>query len=384
MSVIALTGVMLGGCFGVALASNVDDPNQATTTGPEGVYETAIIESITTEGETSAVSGKQVDVYHVRFTSGAEEGMLRDVQSDVSSNPYGLKPSVGNSVVVFVQQDADGNEIYFIEGFDRRGAILGLVGLFIAVIVLLAGWQGVKVAFSILLSLAMIGYILIPLFLRGVHPVPVAILLSGVFTLISTGLSTGWNKKSLMTAIGTMGGAMIAFLVSWIFADMMHLGGLSTEEDRLFFDKNPLLNPQGLLFAGIIIASAGVVEDVAVSIMSGVEQVKRVNARLSMRELFRAGMVIGNDHMAALANTLVYAYVGGSLSTLLLYEQFGESWLKFVNFDVVVDEILRSLSGTIGLLFTVPITALLAAWVLHKARVDEDAPVDHAGHGHHH
>jgi uncharacterized membrane protein len=73
-------------------------------------------------------------------------------------------------------------------------------------------------------------------------------------------------------------------------------------------------------------------------------------------------MVIGRDHMGALANTLVFAYVGASLSTLLLYEQFGGSWLKFINFDSVTDEVVRSLAGTIGLVFSVPITALLAAW----------------------
>jgi uncharacterized membrane protein len=213
--------------------------------------------------------------------------------------------------------------------------------------------------------------------------VPVAILLSGVFTLISTGFATGWNRRSLATAIGTIGGSLVAFIISWLFADWAHLSGLATEEDRLFFDKNPGLNPQGLLFAGIIIAAAGVVEDVAVSIVSGIAAVRRANHRLSLRELFKAGMMIGNDHMAALANTLVYAYVGGSLSTLLLYKQFGGSWLKFINFDSVVDEVIRSLSGTIGLIFTVPITALLAAWVVKRepiAHLEEDL----AKHQHHH
>ena len=210
-----------------------------------------------------------------------------------------------------------------------------------------------------------------------------AIILSGIFTLVSGGFSLGWNRKTYVTAIGTMGGALVAYLISWIFADWAHLNGLSTEEDRLFFDKNPGLNPRGLLFAGIIIASAGVVEDVAVSIASGIAEVKRANPRLSFRQLFQAGMTIGNDHMSALANTLIYAYVGGSLSTLLLYTQFGGSWLKFVNFDSVVDEVIRSLSGTIGLVFTVPITALLTAWAFQKRNVtQEEVGRGHVGHTH--
>ncbi len=120
--------------------------------------------------------------------------------------------------------------------------------------------------------------------------------------------------------------------------------------------------------AGIIIASMGVVEDVAVSIASGVEEVREANPTATFKALFRSGMVIGRDHMGALANTLVFAYVGGSLSTLLLYTQYGGSWAKFINFDSVVDEIIRSLAGTIGLVFTVPITALLAAWFAVRSK----------------
>ncbi|MCR4256209.1 MAG: YibE/F family protein, partial [Candidatus Uhrbacteria bacterium] len=106
----------------------------------------------------------------------------------------------------------------------------------------------------------------------------------------------------------------------------------------------------------------------AVSIASGVAEVRRHHPKATFKELFTSGMVVGRDHMGALANTLVFAYVGASLSTLLLYSQFGGSWLKFINFDSVADEIIRSLTGTIGLVFTVPITALLAAWVMTRQR----------------
>lgn len=368
--------LVLIGFFGMTLsvlAQGGDDTGDTSTVTTnnvsEGTYERAFVESIFTHEQKTTSTGRQVQVYRVRFLSGPLRDQQQEISSDVGSNPYGVLPAVGDKVVIFVQTGPDGQPAYYVEGFDRRGALFGLLALFVLTLVILSGWQGLKVALSILISIFLIGYVLIPLFLRGVNPVPVAILLSGVFTLVSTGLSTGWNRKAFVTAIGTIGGSLVACFIAWIFSDWAHLSGLATEEDRLFFDKNPLLNPRGLLFAGIIIAAAGVVEDVAVSIVSGVVEVRKANHRLSLRELFIAGMSIGNDHMAALANTLVYAYVGGSLSTLLLYKQFGESWLKFVNFDSVVDEIIRSLSGTIGLIFTVPITAFLIAWVLKRERV---------------
>ncbi len=348
-----------------AFASGTD---AGRSNAPEGTYERAMVEQVSQRTRTTPTGGVQTTVYSVRMLSGSEQGKTHDVSGEPDTNPNRIDPREGDTIVIFSQIGQDGSSQYYLEGFDRRGAVGWLVLLFVVTLVLLSGWQGFKVAVSILFSIALIGYVLIPLFLRGVPAVPVAIVLMGVFAFISTGLTTGWNRKSYVTAIGTVGGAIMAYAISVWFANWAHLSGLSSEEDRLFFDKNPHLSPQGLLFAGIIIASAGVVEDVAVSIASGVAEVRRANPRMTFIELFRSGMVIGNDHMGALANTLVYAYVGGSLSTLLLFKQFGSSWLKFINFDTIVDEIIRSLSGTIGLVFTVPITALLSAWVMQKGK----------------
>lgn len=349
---------------------------------PDGFYERAIVEEVKIAAKDINGGAQQVEVYTVRFLSGVLTGQTKEVSSDVGSNPYGLEPRKGDKIVIFQQPSPDGDMDFFIESYDRRGAMFWLVILFAFTLILLAGWQGAKVVVSIALSILLIIYVLIPSFIRGVNPVPLAIALGGIFTLISSGLSIGWNRKTYVTAVGTMGGAIVAYIISVVFANWSHLNGLSTEEDRLFFEKNPTLNARGLLFAGIIIASIGVVEDVAVSIASGVSEVKRANPRASFRDLFVSGMAIGNDHMGALANTLVYAYVGGSLSTLLLYQQFGGSWLKFVNFDAVVDEVIRSLAGTIGLVFTVPITALLSAWSMQKRNILQEGAHLHEGHAH--
>lgn len=334
----------------------------------QGQYERGVVEEVTLRGEVIVDGSQQVKAYRVRFLSGPLNGQVREMRSDVGSNPYGLEPRQGDKVVVFMQPSGTGDWNLYLEGYDRRAALFWLVVLFVVTLVLLSGWQGVKVAFSIIVSIAMIGYILIPMFLRGANPVPVAIILAGVFTLLTAGFTTGWNRKAIVTAVGTMGGALIAYVISIIFANWANLSGLSTEEDRLFFEQNPTLNPRGLLFAGIIIAAVGVLEDVAVSIASGVSEVRRHQPRATFRELFISGMVVGRDHMGALANTLVFAYVGASLSSLLLYSQFGGSWLKFINFDSVTDEVIRSLAGTIGLVFTVPITAVLAAWAMAGTR----------------
>lgn len=349
----------------------------------EGIYERAVVESVGLTSVQVLRGAEQLEAFRVRFLSGPLKGESHDISGDVGSNPYRIQPAVGDKLVIFMQSTAEGTWNLYIEGFDRRFPVIALLALFVLTLALLSGWQGIKVAGSIIISVLLIGYVLIPLFLRGYNPVPAAILLSGVLTLVSSGLTIGWNRKAFITAVGTMGGAMVAYGIAHLFGNWAHMSGVSTEEDRLFFNKNPLLNPAGLLFAGIIIAAVGVVEDVAVSIASAVSEVRKANANMTFRQLFLSGMVVGREHMGALANTLVFAYVGGSLSTLLLYHQSGGSWLKFINFDVVVDEILRSLAGTIGLVFTVPITALLSAWLLlHDRLLPRPHPVTEVDHDH--
>lgn len=347
-----------------AVDSEKLNEGSVTANAADGTYETARVLEVHTSTVQNAHGANQVKTYTVEMRSGDESGKTRVITNSVADNPFQIDPRAGDKIVVYLIPDPNGGEpLAYLESFDRRGALYGLIALFVLTLVLLAGWQGLKVAFSIFVSILIIGFVLIPAFLKGLNPIPIALVLAALLTGISSVLSTGWNRKSLMTVIGTLGGTLVAYLVSSVFVQWSHLSGLASDEDRLFFTKNPLLDPQGLLFAGIIIASMGVVEDVAVSIASGVTEVRAANPRLGFKELFRAGMVVGRDHMSALANTLVFAYVGGSLSTLLLYTQYGGAWAKFLNFDVVVDEVIRALSGTIGLTFTVPITALLGAWL---------------------
>ncbi len=360
-----------------AAAETVDeaDASEAETPEPifvasneqgEEIYERGIVEEVRVGARTTDGGGEQVEIYSIRFLSGPLKGEIREIHSSVTTNPYELAPQQGDKVVIFMQQNPLNQEWQlYLEGFDKRTALIWLVIVFFLSLIFLSGWQGVKVFFSIAISIALIGFVLIPLFLKGIHPVPTAIVLMGLMTFISTGLSTGWNRVSLITALGTMGGALVAYMLATLFVDWANLSGVSsTDEDRIFFRNNPNLDPRGLLFAGIIIAAAGAAEDVAVSIASAAREIKKANPRATFKEVFTSAMVVGKDHMAALANTLIFAYVGASLSALLLYTQFGGSWLKFINFDIVADEVIRALTGTIGIAFTVPITAAFAAWAV--------------------
>ncbi|MBU0540475.1 YibE/F family protein, partial [Patescibacteria group bacterium] len=270
--------------------------NESSSNANDESYERAIIKNVASSEDEIPNGGQQKQRYTIEYLSGPLKGLIRTLSSDIDSNPYNIKPVQGDKVVILLQPNPEGGEqLAFLEGFDRLGAMIWLVILFIFVLVILAGWQGFKVAFSIILSVALIGWVLIPSFLKGMDPVPVAIVLSVVLTSLSCVLSMGWNKKSWITIVGTLCGVLTAYFISVAFSNWAHLGGLSTEEDRMFFGKNSALDPRGLMFAGIIIAAMGVVEDVAVSIASGVVEIRKANPKLNIKKLFHSGMVIGRD-----------------------------------------------------------------------------------------
>jgi uncharacterized membrane protein len=348
----------------------MDNPSSQNTVvvQQEGSYESARITDVRLETTTSTASGQLRQQYDILFREGPLKGQRQTIMNDVDSNPSQIEPRIGDNVVIYVLPDNQGQIHYYIEGFDRRGPFVWLITLFVFTLVLLAGMRGLKSAFSVLLSVAIIGWVLIPAFLKGADPVPVAIILAGVLTYITSGFSTGWNRKPLIAAIGTMGGAFVAFAISSIFTNWSHLTGLFSEEDRIFFTQNPMLSPRSLLLSGIIISAIGIVQDVATAITSGVEQIWRAKPNLSFKQLFRAGMIVGQENIGTFANTLIFAYVGAALSLFLLFTQYQGSWIKFLNFDDVMNEAIFALSGTIGLILAVPITTLLACWLEMRPR----------------
>ena len=338
--------------------------DQGNSTAADGTYESAIVQDVKTVDQQVPNGATHQQAFDIEYLSGPLNGKTRTISNDARTNPNGLQPAKGDKVVVYLQPDTSGGEPHpIMESFDRRDAVYCLIALFFLTMLLLAGWKGFRIASSVILSLLLIALILIPAFLKGMNPVPIAALLAVLITTINSLISMGRTRKCFVTVIGTLGGVLAAYLLSVLFANWAHLSGIAAQEDHLFFDKNPLLDPHGLLFAGIMIAALGVVQDIAVSIASGVMEIKKTDTRLTFKDLFCAGMIVGRDRLGTLANVLVFVAVGGSLSTLLLYSQYGGSWMRFINVDPVANEIVRSLAGTIGLVFSVPITALLAAWI---------------------
>lgn len=307
-------------------------------------------------------------IVKLEILSGEYKGEIFEVQNDIANNPvYDIVAKEGEKLVVMINE-YDGEVSINISDYYRGDYILYTTLLFIILLLLVGKSKGLKAIISLGLTLASIVYILLPSILKGLNPVPISILISIGVTIITIFLVGGINNKSFSTIIGTISGVIIAGGIFYFVGSKIRLTGLSAEEAGmlLYLPQKITIDFKNLLFSGIILGALGAIMDVAMSISSSLDEIHRANDSLSQRELFKSGMNVGKDIMGTMANTLILAYAGSSIPILLLFMAHEASLVKIMNLDIIATEIVRSLSGSIGLVLTIPITALIASILIKK------------------
>jgi uncharacterized membrane protein len=197
-----------------------------------------------------------------------------------------------------------------------------------------------------------------------------------VLLLASTYLVYGWNYKAHAAVLGMVVSLMLTLALAWMFASWTHLTGFGSsieESSYLALELGPDLQFRGLALAGIIIGSLGVLDDVCVGQASAVFELANANRALGWRDLFRSGLNIGRDHIAAMVNTLMLAYVGASLPMMVVFTIYREPLWYRINREPITEEIVRTLVGSIGLILAVPITDLIASLVAQWAIRNEQS-----------
>lgn len=308
-----------------------------------------------------------------KVTSGKYKGEIFEIQNDLSNNDvYDIIVKKGDKIVVMIEEYQDG-AVAFVADYSRGDYILYLIILFMALILIIGKSKGIKAIVSLGLTMVSIIYILLPAILKGANPIPISIGISIGVTIITIFLVGGINSKSTAAIIGTTAGVIIAGLISYYVGTKIKLTGLSAEEASMlmYIPQGITFNFKNLLFSGIILGALGAVMDVGMSVASSIEEIHRANNDLSQKELFKSGMNVGKDVMGTMTNTLILAYAGSSIPMLLLFMAYETSLTKIMNLDVIATEIVRSLSGSIGLVLTIPITALVAS-ILIKDKKDKN------------
>jgi uncharacterized membrane protein len=308
--------------------------------------------------------GKVTDqIVRVQLLSGKFRGREIVVKNMFGLNPvYDIKVKKGDGVVVALDLENGRIKDAGITDRLREPWIYILIALFVLLLLLMCRKKGLKALITLLLTLGIILGLLLPGLLRGYDPVVLTVAVAIVVAIINIIIIAGLSRKSLASIGGTIGGLIISGVIALVIGKAAYLTGFGNEESAmlLYLPQNIKLNIQGLLFAGIIIGALGAVMDVSISVASAIEEVRQANSNLTVSELIRSGMNVGRDITGIMANTLILAYTGSSISLLLMFMAYQDSMTLIMNLDVIASEIVRALSGSIGMIIVVPLTAAIA------------------------
>jgi uncharacterized membrane protein len=257
----------------------------------------------------------------------------------------------------------------FIEGFYREHICWILLGIFALLIIGIGGRKGVLAFLSLILKGCLLLFVLIPAIKAGVSPILAASIFCGIATFMTISLVSGWNRKTFAACIGTIGGVIVAGLIGAWAVKATHLSGLLEPEMESLHYQFPAIKLVEMIAAGVLIGSLGASMDVAISVASALYEVYLAAPHKKIMELYQIGMNIGQDVMGTMVNTLILAYAGSALATIILIAQIEPDYL--MNMELFVKEIILSVVGSIGLILTIPITALLSSYLFTKTKFNK-------------
>ncbi|MEW5717282.1 MAG: YibE/F family protein [Chloroflexota bacterium] len=339
----------------VALQERAADDAQTVEARVVRVIETGKVEIA--PGQTQPFQRLELEI-----VSGPLRGQRAQVEhgaTDLSSEESLFRKD--DHVLVAVAARAEGGYAFMITDVVRTGALALLGAIFLGFAVMVSGWKGVRALIGLAVSFVVLLGFVLPQILAGRNPVLVSVIGSLGLLAVTLYLTQGWALKTHAALLGVcitliLTGALAAFAVN-----LTRLSGFGSEEAMFLQTAGTSVNLRGLLLAGIIVGTLGVLDDVIVGQASAVMELAEANPAWGWRELYQRAMNIGQDHIAATINTLVLAYVGAAMPVLLLFQLYPEPWMQTLNREMIAEEVVRTLVGSLGLIAAVPITTLIAS-----------------------
>lgn len=310
----------------------------------------------------------------IRIDSGERKGTEVTIQNAITEQAnYDIIVTQGQKVSIMLEEYEDGNFQVYIADYYRINSLIYIILAFIVLIIAIGKLKGIKSLISLAVTIGTILFVMLPLILKGVNPIFVSVITAVFVTVVTIFLVGGINNKTIAAILGTSFGVISAGIIAYIFSNTAHLTGLSAEESMMliYIPQGIQFNFRHLLFAGIIMGALGAAMDVGISISSSIQEIHAANPELSKSKLFKSGMNVGRDIMGTMINTLILAYVGTSIPILLVFMAYNTELNKVFNLDIIATEVVRSLSGSIGLILTIPITAWIASNLIKKNKNDK-------------
>ena len=373
-----LISIIFLSCFSYAdeLSSDLDMRNyyQNKIENNNYIVTKAIIKNITYD-DTNEKRDVQIEAdiryqhLEVQILQGKYKGQnltIRHTIERIMPGYYVFKK--GDKILLRITEENNSISTVKIEEKVRDTQIFFIVGLFILLLILIGGKNGIKTILSLLITIAVIIFCYIPMIIKGFNPILSSIIISVIAIILTLLIISGKNKKTLVSIIGTSLGVICSCVLSIIFGKMSHLTGLSSDSaiSLAYIPNFRTLNYQGILFGTIIIGALGAIMDVAISISSALWELTQVNNNITKKEMIISGMNIGKDMMGSMSNTLILAYVGTTLHLIILFIVYKIQFVEIINLDSISTEIIRAMAGSIGLILTIPFTVFVGTYFYKK------------------
>jgi uncharacterized membrane protein len=309
----------------------------------------------------------------VRISDGADAG--RQVSTEIPSGPGAIQVTPGDDVVlILLDGGVEGGRQYSIIDHQRSTALWLVVAAFALAVIAFGRWRGFTALLGLAVTFAVLLLFIVPTILDGRSPVLVAIVGAAAIMLTVLYLTHGFSLTTTIAVAGTLASLTITAVLSAIATAVAHLSGIADERSAYLNITQGDVNMQGLLLAGIVIGSLGVLDDVTVTQSATVTELARANPAFGFRQLYAAATRVGRAHIASVINTIVLAYAGASLPLMLLFAVGNTPIGQLLTGQLIAEEIVRSVVGTIGLITAVPITTALAAFLAVRQSPTAAAP----------
>ena len=319
--------------------------------------------SVNGESEIITVSFK------AQVLAGERRGKTVDVIQEIDKS-YAFSPRQveQNDKILVESYTQDGQMLFYFGDYVRITPLLWLLAVFCVLIIVFSRMQGLKTIISLGFTCVSVFCVLIPAILN-VHNIYIwSIIVSVYITVMTLCIISGYNKKALCAGIGCICGVMCSGLVVLITDKFLNMTGLLEEESIYLYQLYPdnPIDLKAIIFAMIIIGALGAVMDVSMSISSSLYELKIKSPEIKPAELMKSGFTIGRDMLGTMANTLVLAYIGSSLTSVLLLVSYNANLGQVINKEMIIAEILQALAGSMGMLLTLPLTSAVCAAIYYK------------------
>lgn len=311
-------------------------------------------------------TGDSFQDVRVHLDSGDLIGVEKEIHVVDSADQQSRTLGIGDKVIVLENVGLDGKPSFSVMDFYRFPKVVVVLLIFFLIIIGVIGRRrGILSLLALMWSIAVLMFFIVPNIAQGRNPFIISILGAFLIVVVSIVLAHGFNRRTIIASVGTVITLLLSVGIAYVSIKFTRSFGMGTE-DAQFLLSGPLenVNLKGILLAGIIIGTLGVLDDVTTSQAAAVDEIHDANKSLSVSELYKRGMSVGKEHIIALVNTLVLAYAGASLPVLILFSIYSLPVWVTLSSEMIVEEIVRTLSGSVSLILAVPITTYLAAVVM--------------------